>query len=104
MKNFTGYAYPLSKLTLFSASLPVQGMENFGLILLNEQWVAYPMYPVAHTILAHEIVHQWVGNIVTIDGWEDLCLQVITAFSFLYRFVSSTDANGLTILLPLLAF
>uniref|UniRef100_A0A0N5AXX1 Peptidase_M1 domain-containing protein n=1 Tax=Syphacia muris TaxID=451379 RepID=A0A0N5AXX1_9BILA len=75
MEEYTNYTYPLNKLTLLATPLPVQGMENFGLILLNEKWVEYPMFAVAHTMLAHEIVHQWFGNVVTVNVWDELCLQ-----------------------------
>ncbi|VDK65923.1 unnamed protein product [Anisakis simplex] len=76
MSEFTGFDYPLKKLSLFSTSLPVNGVENFGLIVLNERWMAYPKYRMAHSILAHEIAHQWIGNIVTVKKWNEICLQV----------------------------
>uniref|UniRef100_A0A914S074 Peptidase M1 membrane alanine aminopeptidase domain-containing protein n=1 Tax=Parascaris equorum TaxID=6256 RepID=A0A914S074_PAREQ len=69
MSNFTGFEYPLKKLSLIATSLPINGVENFGLITLNERWMAYPKYRMAHSILAHEIVHQWIGNVVTVTKW-----------------------------------
>uniref|UniRef100_A0A915AXH6 Peptidase M1 membrane alanine aminopeptidase domain-containing protein n=1 Tax=Parascaris univalens TaxID=6257 RepID=A0A915AXH6_PARUN len=75
MSNFTGFEYPLKKLSLIATSLPINGVENFGLITLNERWMAYPKYRMAHSILAHEIVHQWIGNVVTVTKWSEICLQ-----------------------------
>ena len=57
-------------------------MENWGLITYrltsilydekessssNKQWVA--------VVIAHELAHQWFGNLVTMDWWNDLWLN-----------------------------
>ncbi|VDM28743.1 unnamed protein product [Toxocara canis] len=76
MSNFTGFDYPLKKLSLIITSLPLNGVENFGLINLNERWMAYPKYRMAHSILVNEIAHQWIGNLVTVKKWNEICLQV----------------------------
>ncbi|CAG9540887.1 unnamed protein product [Cercopithifilaria johnstoni] len=75
MANISDFQYPLSKLNLMASFLPVYGLENLGLIILDERFVAYPKYRLAHTILAHEIAQQWIGNIVTIKNWNEICLQ-----------------------------
>ncbi|OZC07907.1 hypothetical protein X798_05121 [Onchocerca flexuosa] len=75
MANISGFRYPLKKLNLMASFLPVYGLENLGLIILDERFVAYPKYRLAHTILAHEVAQQWIGNIVTIKNWKEMCLQ-----------------------------
>uniref|UniRef100_A0A915PFQ4 Aminopeptidase n=1 Tax=Setaria digitata TaxID=48799 RepID=A0A915PFQ4_9BILA len=75
MANISDFRYPLNKLNLMATFLPVYGLENLGLIMLDERFVAYPKYRLAHTILAHEIAQQWIGSIVTIKNWKEMCLQ-----------------------------
>lgn len=80
MANISDFQYPLNKLNLMASFLPVYGLENLGLVILDERFVAYPKYRLAHTILAHEIAQQWIGNIVTIKNWKEICLQVNLIF------------------------
>ncbi|KAM3723171.1 Matrix non-peptidase [Dirofilaria immitis] len=75
MENISDFRYPLMKLSLMASFLPVYGLENLGLIILDERFIAYPKYRLAHTILAHEVAQQWIGNIVTIKNWKEMCLQ-----------------------------
>ncbi|VDK74322.1 unnamed protein product [Litomosoides sigmodontis] len=75
MANISDFQYPLSKLNLMASFLPVYGLENLGLVVLDERFVAYPKYRLAHTILAHEIAQQWIGNVVTVKNWKEICLQ-----------------------------
>lgn len=82
MANISSFQYPLNKLNLMASFLPVYGLENLGLIILDERFVAYPKYRLAHTILAHEIAQQWIGNIVTVKNWKEMCLQVDLSLSF----------------------
>lgn len=86
LKFFTEYfdiPYPMSNLDLISIpDFEPAGMENWGAItfressllidekhssLTNKQWVA--------TTIAHEIAHQWFGNLVTMHWWTDLWLN-----------------------------
>lgn len=76
MASISGFHYPLEKINMMASFLPVYGVENFGLIILDERFVAYPKYRLAHTILAHEVAQHWIGNVVTVKNWKELCLQV----------------------------
>jgi aminopeptidase N len=38
-------------------------------------------------LIAHELVHQWIGNLITIDWWTDIWLQESTTTHFGMRFV-----------------
>ncbi|XP_066255197.1 endoplasmic reticulum aminopeptidase 2-like isoform X2 [Euwallacea similis] len=80
-EGFFGISYPLPKLDLVSIPefLP-EAMENWGLITYREtasstdpslsistdQWITMT--------IAHEIVHQWFGNLVTMKWWTDMWL------------------------------
>ena len=57
------------------------GMENVGLITLNEDMVLFSpdtakegLYEL-YKLLAHEIAHMWFGNLVTMRWWDDLWLN-----------------------------
>jgi len=81
--EFFGIPYCLSKLDLIAVScLSVGAMENWGLITFRENslLVDSSNCSSAHlqavaTIVAHEISHQWFGNLVTMTWWEDLWLN-----------------------------
>lgn len=78
-----GIDYPLRKLDLIAIpDFPIGAMENWGLITYREtcllmdpknttssgkQWIAL--------VVAHEIAHQWFGNLVTMKWWTDLWLK-----------------------------
>ncbi|ROK15851.1 Glutamyl aminopeptidase [Anabarilius grahami] len=75
-------------------------MENWGLITyretnllfddkesssINKQRVA--------SVIAHELVHQWFGNIVTMDWWDDLWLNEGFASFFEYVGVEQAESD-----------
>ncbi|CAH7340748.1 aminopeptidase N [Phodopus roborovskii] len=76
-------AYPLEKsdqigLPDFNAG----AMENWGLVTYRESALLYD--PVSSsignkervvTVIAHELAHQWFGNLVTVAWWNDLWLN-----------------------------
>jgi aminopeptidase N len=75
--------YALPKLDLINVpSYSHNAMENWGLItfrptaLLFDPKTSDPKYKkrVAY-IVAHEIAHQWFGNLVTMDWWDELWLN-----------------------------
>ncbi|XP_024882816.1 aminopeptidase N-like, partial [Temnothorax curvispinosus] len=61
---------------------PVDGMEDWGIIIYEESKVVYdeskdPTFrrrKVA-SLVAHEITHQWFGNFITPSWWSDLWLS-----------------------------
>ncbi len=83
--DYFGVPYPLPKLDLVAApggSQSFGAMENWGAILLFDELVLLdPQVSTegsrrhAFYSIAHEIAHQWFGNLVTMDWWDDLWLN-----------------------------
>lgn len=74
LSNFSDYEFPLNKLTLLTTALPMNGIGSLGLIILNEQFIAYPKYYLTHSTLAQQVAQQWIGNIVSIKNKREQCL------------------------------
>ncbi|XP_076622057.1 puromycin-sensitive aminopeptidase isoform X2 [Colletes latitarsis] len=82
-KTYFGIAYPLPKIDLIAiADFSSGAMENWGLVTyretcllvdpqntsaLRKQWIAL--------VVAHELAHQWFGNLVTMEWWTHLWLN-----------------------------
>ena len=111
--------YPLPKMDLIAISDFAAGaMENWGLVTYREtcllvdpnntpaqrkEWVAL--------VVAHELAHQWFGNLVTMEWWthlwlnegfatfiEHLCVDEIHPNYFIWKsFVTSTYARALAL-------
>lgn len=81
--DFFGIPYPLPKQDLIAIPDTVTGaMENWGLITYRETAILYDpnqTSTLSHqrvaAVIAHEIVHQWFGNLVTMKWWDDLWLN-----------------------------
>lgn len=81
-EDYFNLPYPLPKLD--NIALPdfsAGAMENWGLItyretalLANDQTAEDDREQIA-TVIAHEIAHQWFGNLVTMKWWNDLWLN-----------------------------
>lgn len=77
-----GIAHKMPKVD--SISVPYKGgaMENYGLITYGESLLMYhegvtldTQLRQMHHILAHELGHQWFGNLVTCKWWSDIWLN-----------------------------
>lgn len=76
MEDATGFAYGQGKLGFINVNpAPFWGIENYGLVTLESGFSRYFDIERGHTILVHEIVHQWLGDVVTISSWDEICLQ-----------------------------
>lgn len=84
-EEFFGVDYPLPKsdqLALPDVSSGVAAMENWGLVTYREDsLVVDPALTSIATrrrtaiVIAHELSHQWFGNLVTMDWWTYLWLN-----------------------------
>ena len=79
---YYGIAYPLPKLDLIAVAEHAFGaMENWGAISFQETRLLVDAASSSFatrdvfTTTAHEIAHQWFGNLVTMGWWDDIWLN-----------------------------
>jgi len=81
--DYFGIKYPLPKLDLIAVPGGVGGaMENWGGIVFNESILLFDpasspdaLRRSIFGVLAHEMAHQWFGDLVTMGWWNDLWLN-----------------------------
>lgn len=91
-EEYYGISYPLAKLDLIAIpDFAFGAMENWGAITFRENLLLY--YPKITSksgqqriceVIAHEIAHQWFGNLVTPSDWKYLWLNESFATYFGY--------------------
>ncbi len=95
-EGYYGIKYPLSKLDLIAiADFAAGAMENWGAITFRENLLLH--YPNITSkageericeVIAHEMAHQWFGNLVTPSDWKYLWLNESFATYFGYGIVT----------------
>ncbi|CAH2297086.1 leucyl-cystinyl aminopeptidase [Pelobates cultripes] len=82
-QDYFSFSYPLKKLDLVAIpDFQAGAMENWGLItfretdlLYNENTSSIMDKQLIGLVIAHELAHQWFGNLVTMEWWNDLWLN-----------------------------
>ena len=80
--EYFGYPYPLPKLDSIAVPGGIAGaMENWGAITYNDHVLLLtPASTIADrqsvfSVQAHEMAHQWNGDLVTMGWWDDIWLN-----------------------------
>jgi aminopeptidase N len=81
--NYFGIPYPLKKLDLIALpDFEAGAMENFGAItyredalLLDPKIASVGSKKGVASVIAHEMAHQWFGDLVTMQWWDNIWLN-----------------------------
>ena len=100
-EDYYGIDYPLSKMDLIAVpDFAFGAMENWGAITFRENLLLhFPETTSAEgvericEVIAHEIAHQWFGNLVTPADWKYLWLNESFATYFGYGVVAHTHPD-----------
>ncbi|PPR91700.1 hypothetical protein GOBAR_AA28977 [Gossypium barbadense] len=82
-KDYFQMPYSLPKLDMVAIpDFAAGAMENYGLVTYRENDLLFDDHHSAAankqrvtTVVAHELAHQWFGNLVTMEWWTDLWLK-----------------------------
>ena len=95
--NYFNISFPYNKIDFVSIyDTTVSGMENYGLIFYKSDCLLFDKYTstindyiaIAH-VIAHELAHQWFGNLISINEWNNLWLKESFAKFFEYFIVDA---------------
>ncbi|MFP8880551.1 MAG: M1 family metallopeptidase [Myxococcota bacterium] len=83
LETYFGTDYPYRKLDVISVpDFDAGAMENAGaitfrdsLLLLDDETAPEWQRRAFSYVMAHELAHQWFGNLVTMEWWDDLWLN-----------------------------
>jgi aminopeptidase N len=81
LEAYFGIAFPYPKIDLIASPIHLGAMENAGAIIFAESYLALPAVPTPRqqsnfgSVAAHELSHQWFGDLVTPAWWDDIWLN-----------------------------
>lgn len=92
-ENYSEIPYPLEKLDLLAIpDFGAGAMENWGAITFRELLILFDKKKTSSSrkkrvaeVIAHELWHQWSGNLVTMKWWKDLWLNESFATYMAYK-------------------
>lgn len=98
-EKYYGIPFPLQKQDMVALpDFSAGAMENWGLITYRENSLLYDakIYPGAQkrrvaVVIAHELAHQWFGNLVTLKWWNDLWLN--EGFATLVEYLGTDEIS-----------
>ncbi|HEX7047640.1 MAG TPA: M1 family metallopeptidase [Gammaproteobacteria bacterium] len=88
MEEYFQIPYPFQKIDIIAVpDFSGGAMENVGVITFRDVYLLIPDPEKAPTwqlhayveVMAHELAHQWFGNLVTMPWWDDLWLNEASA-------------------------
>jgi len=81
LENYFGIPFPYPKIDLIASPIHPGAMENAGAIIFAERYLAFGPRPTPRqqsdfgVVAAHELAHQWFGDLVTPAWWDDIWLN-----------------------------
>jgi alanyl aminopeptidase len=82
LEGYFGIEYPYDKLDVIAAPDKGGAMENAGavvfdeyLVLMHDKTASLDQKRSFAQVVAHEFAHQWFGDLVTMQWWDDLWLN-----------------------------
>ncbi|MEO0594271.1 MAG: M1 family metallopeptidase [Myxococcota bacterium] len=93
LERYLGIPYPYEKIDIIAVPDFVAGaMENVGAITFQEYLLLFDPATASQKqlrsyayVMAHQLAHQWFGNLVTMPWWDDLWLNESFATLMGYR-------------------
>ncbi len=97
LEGYFGIAYPYDKLDIIAVpDFAAGAMENAGAITFREPLLLLDALRATEGqrrgfayVMAHELAHQWFGNLVTMPWWDDIWLNEAFATWMGYRVVQA---------------
>lgn len=81
LEEYFGTPFPYPKLDLIASPIHLGAMENAGAIIFTDSLLALGPDPTPRqqsnfgVVAAHELAHQWFGDLVTPAWWDDIWLN-----------------------------